>query len=81
MELQDDQIQFHIEDSGIGISAEEIPQVFDRFFRSGDSRVRDLEGTGLGLAYVREVARLHGGQLTVQSEMECGSRFTLSLPA
>ena len=80
VEWQDDQIQFHIEDSGIGISTEEVSQVFDRFFRSSDSRVQEVEGTGLGLAYVREVARLHGGQLTVHSEIDCGSRFTLSLP-
>lgn len=80
VEWLEDRLVFHVEDSGIGISAEETRQIFDRFFRSGDPRVREIEGTGLGLAYVREVARLHGGQLTVHSELDSGSKFSLTLP-
>lgn len=80
VELQDDSILIHVEDSGIGIAEDEVRQIFDRFFRSSDPRVRDIEGTGLGLAYVREVARLHSGQLAVHSELNSGSRFTLTLP-
>lgn len=80
VELQEDSILLHVEDSGIGIAPEEVRQIFDRFFRSSDTRVRDIEGTGLGLAYVKEVARLHGGQVSVHSEVNNGSRFTLALP-
>lgn len=71
---------FHVEDSGIGIAAEELSQVFNKFFRSSDDRVRDVSGNGLGLSFTQEVVRLHGGQLTVHSELDKGSRFTMVLP-
>lgn len=73
-------IQFSISDTGIGISEEELPKVFDRFFRSGDDRVRDVTGSGLGLALVAEVARLHGGEVTVESVLNQGSTFRLTIP-
>ncbi len=73
-------IRFRVEDSGIGISAEELPKVFDKFFRSEDARVQAITGSGLGLAFTQEVARLHGGRVLVQSELGKGSQFTLTLP-
>lgn len=73
-------VQFVVEDTGIGISAEDLPKVFDKFFRSDDERVRGISGTGLGLAFTQEVARLHGGSVSVQSELHKGSRFTMNLP-
>ena len=74
------ELLFDITDTGVGISAEELPKVFDRFFRSQDPRVRAQEGTGLGLSLAQEVARLHGGNLTVRSELNQGTTFTMSLP-
>lgn len=69
-----------VEDTGIGIAEDEKARVFDRFFRSEDSRVCEITGTGLGLALAYEVARLHGGSLTVESELNNGSQFSLGLP-
>ena len=74
------QISFIVEDTGIGIAEEELPKVFDKFFRSDDDRVQSIVGNGLGLAFTKEVARLHGGDIDVTSEFNKGSRFTLSIP-
>jgi signal transduction histidine kinase len=74
------QINFIVEDSGIGIAADELPRLGEKFFRSGDERVRAINGSGLGLTFTQEVARLHGGKLSAVSELNKGSRFTLSLP-
>jgi PAS domain S-box-containing protein len=68
-------------DTGIGISPEEQPKIFAKFYRAKDPRVGKITGTGLGLALAREIARLHGGDITVQSELDKGSTFTLTLPA
>ncbi len=73
-------LQFHVEDTGIGIAADELPRISERFFRSQDTRVQKVSGSGLGLAFAQEVARLHGGKITVKSEYNKGSRFTLSIP-
>lgn len=73
-------IQISVEDTGLGISSEELPKLFTKFFRSADSRVRDIPGSGLGLAFAQEVARLHGGKLVVHSELNKGSQFTMVLP-
>jgi signal transduction histidine kinase len=54
--------------------------VFDRFFRSSDDRVRDINGSGLGLALSQEVARLHGGEINVSSAINQGSSFCLDIP-
>lgn len=73
-------IDIHVQDTGYGISETDLPHVFDKFFRSEDSRIRHSVGTGIGLSFASEVARLHGGRLTVHSELNKGSRFTLWLP-
>jgi len=80
VQVDDQHIQIHVDDTGIGIAEEELDKVFDKFFRSSDSRVRAITGSGLGLAFTHEVARLHGGQLSVSSEHNKGSRFTMQLP-
>jgi signal transduction histidine kinase len=69
-----------ITDNGIGIRPEDQEHIFDRFFRASDQRVKRMAGTGLGLSLAREVVRLHGGDLTVHSEPERGSTFTLTVP-
>ena len=80
VEVSDNAVSIHVEDTGIGISEEELPRVFDKFYRSEDERVRELTGNGLGLSFASEVARMHGGRLNVHSELNKGSRFTLELP-
>lgn len=73
-------ILFIVEDSGFGISAEELPKMCSKFFRSSDSRVQSIVGSGLGLAFTQEVARLHGGSINIRSQLNQGSCFTLELP-
>ncbi len=70
----------HVVDNGIGIRKEEQDLVFDKFYRARDKRVSSVTGTGLGLTLARDIARLHGGDITLQSELDKGSTFTLELP-
>ena len=74
-------VRTDVSDTGIGIKPEEQELIFDKFYRSKDPRVGKITGSGLGLALAREVARLHGGELTVRSEIDKGSTFTLVVPA
>jgi signal transduction histidine kinase/DNA-binding response OmpR family regulator len=69
-----------VEDTGIGIPAYEIPRLFDRFHRVEGARGRTHEGTGIGLALVQELARLHGGTVRVESMPGAGSTFTVTIP-
>jgi signal transduction histidine kinase len=78
--LQEGQINIEFTDTGIGIGPEDIDRVFDRFYRARDKRVVDVTGSGLGLTIAREVIRLHGGDISVESELDKGSTFTLTLP-
>ncbi|MBN1852753.1 MAG: hypothetical protein JW829_08510 [Pirellulales bacterium] len=75
-----EQLEISVEDTGIGISQDEIKHVFDKFFRSKDSRVQEETGSGLGLPLAYEVVRLHGGTITVESVLDKGSTFTVILP-
>lgn len=80
LKVEAKRVAVDVSDTGIGIKPEEQELVFDRFYRSDDPRVSKITGSGLGLALAREVARLHGGDLTVQSEIDKGSTFTMTLP-
>ena len=73
-------ITIEVSDSGIGIDPEEQERVFEKFYRASDERISDITGSGLGLAIAREVIRMHGGDITVQSELDKGSTFTLTVP-
>ena len=75
-----DQLHFCVSDSGIGIAPEQVERLFDAFEQLDASTTRRYGGTGLGLAISRQLARLMGGELTVDSVLGNGSRFTLSLP-
>lgn len=79
-EAPDRTLRFIVADTGIGISREDLGRLFNRFARGTDPRISGITGTGLGLALSREIARLHGGDITVESELDKGSIFTLSLP-
>ena len=75
-----DRAALTVEDSGIGIAEEEIPHVFEPFYRSPEARRRGSSGLGLGLSVAVRLARLFGGRLEVTSKPNRGSRFTLLLP-
>ncbi|MEE8409363.1 MAG: ATP-binding protein, partial [Myxococcota bacterium] len=72
--------RFEIIDTGIGISAEDQRHIFDEFRQVDGSTARRYEGTGLGLTISKRLARLLGGELTVDSELGCGSTFVLEMP-
>jgi two-component system phosphate regulon sensor histidine kinase PhoR len=78
--ITDQQIEISVEDTGVGIAEHELPKVFEKFYRSQDPRVQEQTGTGLGLALAQEVVRLHGGRITVESELDKGSTFSVVLP-
>jgi signal transduction histidine kinase/DNA-binding response OmpR family regulator len=69
-----------VSDTGVGVPAEEQPLLFDRFHRVIGAWSRSHEGTGIGLALVRELAELHGGSVAAASEPGTGSRFTVTIP-
>ncbi|HSO20399.1 MAG TPA: ATP-binding protein, partial [Desulfosarcina sp.] len=75
-----DQIQIRFKDQGMGIAKKHLPRLFERFYRVDKARSRKLGGTGLGLAIVKHIAQAHGGSITVESELQKGSTFTLHLP-
>lgn len=78
--LQDDKVVFSVEDSGSGIPADQLPHLFKRFHRVEGARSRTHEGSGIGLALVQDLVALHGGTVSVQSELEEGTTFTVSIP-
>jgi two-component system heavy metal sensor histidine kinase CusS len=77
----DREIRIKIFDTGIGIPAEAVPRVFDRFFRVDPSRSKNSGGTGLGLAIVQSIMTLHGGNAEISSEFGRGTCVTLRMPA
>jgi two-component system phosphate regulon sensor histidine kinase PhoR len=79
-EQQNGRTAIHIEDTGVGIAAQDLPRIFERLYRADKSRSRRTEGTGLGLAIVKHLVQAHGGEITVKSELGRGSRFTFTLP-
>lgn len=74
-------LEFSVEDTGCGIAAEHLPFIFDRFYRIPAQSGSGEPGLGLGLSFVAWIARAHGGQVRVGSEVNRGSRFTVSIPA
>ncbi len=73
-------INFRVQDTGIGISEEDLPHIFDRFFRVKGKATRHITGSGLGLALVKEVVEAHQGYIDVQSTPQVGTTFILSFP-
>jgi signal transduction histidine kinase/DNA-binding NarL/FixJ family response regulator len=69
-----------VRDTGTGIAPSEIPRLFERFHRVQGAQSRTYEGTGIGLALVQELAKLHGGEVSVESEPQRGSAFTVRIP-
>ena len=73
-------VELTVRDTGTGIPSHEIPRLFERFHRVKDARGRSYEGSGIGLALVQELVKLHGGNVQIESEVDHGSRFTVSIP-
>ncbi|MFC1991301.1 sensor histidine kinase [Chloroflexota bacterium] len=74
------ELQISVVDTGEGITPEDLPHVFERFYRSGSSRARKEGGTGLGLAIVNQMVEAHGGKVRVESKVGTGSVFSVLLP-
>jgi signal transduction histidine kinase len=73
-------IKLEVQDHGIGIAAVEQDKIFEKFYRCGDPLVHNTKGSGLGLSLVRHIAQAHGGNVSVESVPEKGSKFTIALP-
>ncbi len=73
-------IQIDVKDTGIGIESEHLPRIFERFYRVDRGRSRELGGTGLGLSIVKHIVQLHQGKVSVESEPQAGSTFSIFLP-
>lgn len=76
---QGNQIHFTVADTGCGIPSEELPRLFERFHRVEGTRGRSHEGSGIGLALVQELVKIHGGRVTVESEVGRGTTFTVAI--
>jgi len=77
----DDGLSISVVDDGIGMRDDDVDKIFEKFYRAKDERIAGITGSGLGLALAREVVRLHGGDITVESAVDEGSTFTLTVPA
>ena len=69
-----------VEDTGVGIAAEHLPHLFERYYRVDSARARSSGGFGLGLAIVQTIVAAHGGTIRVESELGVGTTFTVTLP-
>ncbi len=72
--------RLEVRDTGIGISSDDLPHIFERFYRGQDARATHSDGSGLGLAIVKYIVDAHGGSIDVTSEPGCGTTFTVDLP-
>jgi two-component system, OmpR family, phosphate regulon sensor histidine kinase PhoR len=72
--------EIRVSDTGIGIAEEDLPHLFERFFRAGNARSEQIPGTGLGLAIVADIVARHGGSIDVQSTLGIGTSFDIRLP-
>jgi signal transduction histidine kinase len=77
---KDKWVEISVSDTGEGIPAEDLPHIFERFYRVDKSRARATGGSGLGLTIAKRLVEAHGGTITVQSKLGEGSRFSFTLP-
>jgi signal transduction histidine kinase len=80
LEARGDSMVLSVLDTGTGIPEAELPHLFERFYRVDGAKGRSYEGSGIGLALVQELVKMHGGQIAVNSQLGVGSRFTVTLP-
>ena len=74
-----DKILVEVEDNGVGIAKEDVPRIFERFYRTDKGRSREQGGTGLGLAIVKHIIEAHGERINVSSELGVGTTFSFTL--
>ena len=77
---QDKNVRFDVIDTGIGIPEEDLPRIFERFYRVDKARSRDLGGTGLGLSIVKHIVLAHGGEVWASSQLGRGTTFSFTIP-
>jgi heavy metal sensor kinase len=77
---RDGQVELLVQDTGTGIPSDALPHIFERFYRADPARSRKVDGTGLGLAVVNNIVRMHGGRIGVASSPGSGTTFTVDLP-
>jgi len=80
VEADENQLHVDVVDTGIGIDEADQQRLFEKFYRAQDKRIASITGSGLGLALAREVVRLHGGDINVQSKIDEGSTFSMTIP-
>ena len=78
---RDGEVELAVSDDGIGIAKEDLPRIFERFYRADKARGPDVRGTGLGLAIVKHIAQLHGGRVEAESELDKGTLIRVVLPS
>jgi anti-anti-sigma factor len=80
VEARDDAAVLHVADTGVGVPADELPRLFERFHRVAGTSARSGEGSGIGLALVRELVALHGGEVSAESTPGVGTTMTVTVP-
>ncbi len=80
LERHQDAVQIEVKDTGMGVSSEHLSRIFERFYRVDKGRSRATGGTGLGLSIVKHIVEAHGGKVSVDSSLNQGSSFTVTLP-
>jgi len=79
-EIDEKEIQVSVQDDGMGIPREDLPRIFERFYRVDKGRSQDLGGTGLGLSIVKHIIQAHGGRVWAESQLRKGATFYFTLP-
>jgi PAS domain S-box-containing protein len=78
--FEGDSVELAVSDTGIGVAERDLPRLFERFHRVEEARSRSFEGSGIGLALVHELVRMHGGEILVESRLKVGTTFRVRLP-
>lgn len=78
--ITDNTFSIVIQDNGLGISPQDLPSVFDKFYRVGNKEIHDVKGLGLGLYYTKQIIKAHQGEIQVESELKHGTIFNIQLP-